>query len=101
MNISRYSFSRKIEMPDGKTIVGNSKYSSSIRKAVEAGFIKVKSVTLEENERLDGIAAQVYNDSSYWWVIAAASGIGWGLQVPPGVVLLIPVNIEEVYGYLS
>jgi hypothetical protein len=31
-----------------------------------------------------------------WWVIAAASGIGWGMQVPPGVILKIPTEPGDV-----
>jgi len=47
------------------------------------------------------LAGAIYQSSTYWWVIAAASGIGWGLQVPPGTVLRIPKNIGEVVGMLT
>jgi nucleoid-associated protein YgaU len=43
-----------------------------------------------EGERLDVLAGQIYNDARYWWVLAAASDIGWGMQVPPGTVIRIP-----------
>ena len=36
-----------------------------------------------------------YKDSRFWWVLAAASDIGWGLQVPPGTIINIP-NINQV-----
>jgi nucleoid-associated protein YgaU len=41
-------------------------------------------------ERLDTIAGVAYGDGRYWWVLAAASNIGWGLQVPPGTIIRIP-----------
>jgi len=39
---------------------------------------------------LDHLAATYYKDSRYWWVLAAASEIGWGLQLPPGTVIVVP-----------
>ena len=45
---------------------------------------------LRERERLDVLAGQIYGDARYWWVLAAASDIGWGLQVPPGTLIRIP-----------
>jgi nucleoid-associated protein YgaU len=41
-------------------------------------------------QRLDTIAGREYGDGRYWWIIAAASNIGWGLQVPPGTIIKIP-----------
>ena len=63
--------------------------------------ISITVVVLEEGQRLDQIAGVFYGDSSYWWAIAAASGIGWALQVPPGTVLRVPKNIGDVLGYLT
>ena len=45
---------------------------------------------------MDIIAGEVYGDAALWWVIAAASGIGWGLQVPAGTVLNVPTRLEQV-----
>lgn len=45
------------------------------------------------SDRLDLLADQYYNDSSKWWVIALANGLGKGtLMVPPGIQLRIPAN---------
>ena len=101
MTFSRYTFSKKITLPDGKVIIPSSRNINLIRKAVENGAISTKTLIISENERLDKISAISYGNSNYWWIIAAASGIGWSLQVPPGVVICVPNNLEQIYGYIS
>ncbi len=54
-----------------------------------------KSIT-KEGQRLDILAGKIYGNSGLWWVIAAASGIGWGLQVPAGTVIIMPNKLEDV-----
>ena len=61
-----------------------------IRSAISTGALTYREATLTEMQRLDVIAGIEYGNSSYWWIIAAASNIGWGLQVPPGTSLKIP-----------
>lgn len=101
MSFSRYSFSeRKIDI-DGKEYISVSKASYRVFKAVELGLLGCDVKLLEEGERIDTIAGNYYGNSSYWWVIAAASGIGYALQVPPGTVLRIPNNLSEVFGVLN
>jgi hypothetical protein len=95
MAMSRYSFARKI--PDG---ISASNASYLIFKAVTSGLIKSQSIIMEEGKRLDQIAGESYGDAGYWWVIAAASGIGWGMQVPPGTLVKIPNSLEKVIGLL-
>ena len=83
-------------------VLGAGKYTgttnamSKIRRAVERGSLACTPHILKEAERLDIIAGKVYGNSKLWWVIAAASGIGWALQVPPGTVLYIPKNLDEI-----
>jgi len=93
MAINRYSRSDGIK---GGEALGTGRASQTIYWAVVNGGINVARRTVKEGERLDTIAGKVYGDSSMWWVIAAASGIGWGMQVPPGIVITIPTDLNQV-----
>lgn len=97
MSIGRYSFVKKIR--NGK-YYGTAYTTALIFNAIEKGQIDYITVELKEKQRLDHIAGSVYQNSEYWWIIAAASGIGWGLQVPPGTILRIPTSIENVMSVL-
>ena len=82
-------------------ILGGSQYGTSlainaIKAAVAAGQLSVRIQTMQGEERLDVIAGRIYGDSQNWWIIAAASGIGWALQVPPGTRLVIPIDLAQV-----
>ena len=55
---------------------------------------------MTETDRLDTLAGSVYGDGRLWWVIAAASGIGWWTQVPSGTLVLIPTDLTEVEAQL-
>jgi hypothetical protein len=85
----------------GTTILGaGTKYGTStsvqqIRVAISSGAIRCTEQVMTEMKRLDVIAGEAYGDSSLWWVIAAASNIGWGMQVPPGVLVKIP-RIDDI-----
>ena len=70
-------------------------------KAVQQGRISCRSYTTKQSERLDIIAGNYYGDGTLWWVIAAASGIGWNRQVPPGTYLAIPKNLAEINNLLG
>jgi hypothetical protein len=97
MSIGRYNFVKKIR---GGKYFGTSYASTIIFNGVERGLIDYTTIELKEKQRLDHLAGVVYNDSSYWWVIAAASGVGWGLQVPAGTVIRIPSSLENVMSVL-
>jgi len=98
MTISRYSFVRRT---DRGRIIGKSDASFRVYRAVETGALSSTIKILEEGERLDQLAGLYYQDSSLWWVISAASGIGWALQAPPGTRLRIPTNLGDVFSVLS
>jgi hypothetical protein len=93
MPTSRYSRTPIIGSP-GR--LATSDYVSTIRSAVSSGAVAHTESVLLEGQRLDHLAAKQYGDARYWWVIAAASGIGWALQAPPGTRLLIPISLEQV-----
>jgi len=94
MATSRYEFTRRIK---GGRAIGTIKGLRKLYFGVNRGVIPSRSVTIKEGQRLDHIAGRAYGDSGLWWVIAAASGIGWGLQVPPGTILKIPIDLSKVF----
>jgi hypothetical protein len=69
---------------------GTSASIERIRAAVKDGSISTETILLRGAERLDTLAGAIYGDAGYWWILSAASGIGWGLQVPPGTIIKIP-----------
>ena len=93
MPLKRYNRSDVIA---GGTRFGTSEYSVRIYQAVQQGRVQVIRHLSKEGERLDIMAGKMYDDATLWWVIAAASGIGWGLQVPPGTVISIPTDMGQI-----
>lgn len=100
MALSRYSFSSARKDSNGQDIIGISQSCYKIYNAIENGRINYSLHVLEQGERLDYLAGVNYGDSSLWWVIAAASGIGYALQVPPGTILRMPSSISQVFEVL-
>ena len=96
MAFSRYARTKSLTLAGGKKIVMCSKAYSRVNKAVKSGRLQSSQQVLKQGSRLDTISADVYGDAIYWWVIAAASGIGWQCQVPPGTVLRIPHSLDAV-----
>lgn len=95
MSISRYSSDNLVE---GGKLLSTNQSIQRLRDAVKSGNIKTTTQILRDGERLDVIAGKYYGDGRLWWVIAAASGVGWWLQVPPGTRIVIPTDISEVAG---
>lgn len=95
MSFSRYGTTPIIKR-DGKKFYLSSSVAAEIKRRIDAGQLPFETFTLSQGQRLDIVAANYYGDASYWWVIAAASGIGWQCQVPPGTVLKIPQSIDQV-----
>ena len=91
--IDRY---RRVPLVSGGRKLGTSRVAYALRRAVELDRITYRIHTLREGERLDILAGRFLGGGDLWWVIAAASGIGWALQVPPGTRLVIPTNIAQV-----
>lgn len=84
-----------------RIILGGKRYATpqgvvAIRRAVQSGVIPIVIHVTSDAERLDTIAGRKYGNGKLWWIIAAASGIGWALQVPPGTRLLVPTNLNDI-----
>ena len=67
-----------------------------LRRARDLGLIKTRDVILKESQRLDHLAFQHLGSAGLWWVLAAFSDIGWGMQAPPGTIVKIPLDMNAV-----
>jgi len=74
---------------------GTSQAIQVIREGIQNGTIRFTTRKVLQEQRLDSIAGEVYNEGRHWWAIAAASEIGWGLQVPAETIIRIP-NISDI-----
>jgi len=93
MAISRYNGAPRINFGNQQ---GTSNYVMLLRRSIKEGSIPIiGSVIATGSDRLDTLAGSIYGDAKYWWVLAAASDIGWGLQVPPGTVLNV-IDIQRI-----
>jgi len=98
MSFSRYS--RTPVLGFGSSY-GTGTAREAIQSAIASGQIATtNSFVVRGRERLDTIAGVVYGDGSYWWILAAASNIGWGLQVPPGTLIIVP-DLAQVAAIVS
>lgn len=79
---------------------GTSNSIPILRDNIAAGNIRITESVLDQGERLDILAGKYYGDSTLYWVIAAASDIGWVLQVPPGTRIVVP-NLEDFKRYIG
>lgn len=77
------------------TQYGTSESIVAIRNGLKQGTIGFTTRVLTEHERLDTIAGKVYGDGRLWWVLAAASNIGYSCQVPPGTIITVP-QLQDV-----
>jgi hypothetical protein len=97
MAISRYTFAPKINFGFQ---YGTSSSVENIRTAIQNGTISTTTIFLQEVIRLDVLAGKYYGDASYYWLIAAASNIGWSLQVPPNTQIVIP-DLQQALKFLG
>lgn len=94
---SRY---KKTPILDFGTSYGTSRSVTNIRLAIKSGLLPYAERLTQGAERLDTLAGQVYGNGKFWWILAAASDIGWGLQVPPGVIIKIP-KLDDVMSLVA
>ena len=93
--MSRYKSDNKLNRGAS---YGTAKMCNTLRRVYEAGNLTTTTVILGEGTRLDHVAFRYLGDPSYWWAIAAISGIGWGMQIPADTRLIVPININEIKG---
>ena len=55
---------------------------------------------MTDGHRLDTLAGLLLGNAKLWWIIAALSGIGWGLQVPAGTRITYPTDKSDVAEYV-
>lgn len=79
---------------------GTSNYINVIRTAVKNGTLPTKELVINESQRTDHLAGIIYGDGRLWWILAAASNIGYSLQVPPGTIILAP-SLEDVVALIG
>lgn len=97
MTIRRYGRTKVIGL---NFRYGTSQAIPVIRENIANGNIRYTEIVLEEGERLDYLAGREYNDGTLYWIIAAASDIGWSMQPPPGTRILIP-NLGDVARFVG
>lgn len=74
--------------------------SKKIRDGISNGNIDFVTRIVATGDRLDTMAGQQYGDSTLWWVIAAANGIGYAMQIKEGREIIIPTNIEQIAAFV-
>ena len=97
MALSRYKNDSAIK---GGKLLQSATAVMRIRRAIDSGSITLRGMVLKQDQRLDVVSGSVYGDSRFWWIIAAASDIGWAMQVPAGTRLNIPTELSEVEGVI-
>jgi len=91
--ISRYTNNSRIGL--GRQL-GTPENTLKLRTGIKNGSIPIiKTLIATGTDRLDSLAGTIYGDAKYWWVLAASSGIGWGLQISPGTIINI-VNLSDI-----
>ncbi len=93
MSVSRYYFTK----PVGSQFLATTTINSRIFNAVDAGQVPAKLGQISDGQRLDQIAFSEYGDASLWWIIAAASGISWPMQLQAGTYIRIPTNLDVIF----
>lgn len=88
--------SRYLSNRTKKTLDGRQVYAPKIYPNIPLRDDDVYVAT-ETGDRLDTLAYDYYNDSSLWWIIAAANNIHDApLGLKDGTILRIPLNYIEI-----
>jgi len=97
MTIQRYDTTSII----GGRSYGVADYIRAIHLAIAQNRLDYDTYVMKSSDRLDNLAAIHYGANDLWWVIAAASGIGWALQVPATTFIRIPTSLNQVIALLK
>ena len=88
MSVNRYQFTHK---HDEKDCYKTSRYPRQAKLPTDLYIIS------REQDRLDILSNEFYEDPRYWWVIAHANNLGKGtLDVPMGVQIRIPFPLTDL-----
>lgn len=89
--MKRYSSTLVKTRYDGKRVYGTTYYPTIIESDND------QIIIANENDSLDILAYRYYKDPTLWWILALANNLGKGrLSVPPGILLRIPTNINQI-----
>lgn len=61
--------------------------------------VKTKEYVYQVGDRLDHLAAKMFGDDQYWWVIALVNDVYYPFTsggVEPGTTLRIPLDVNDV-----
>lgn len=88
---SRYEKNKIKKLDDGRIV-----YRTKIYPNIPLQDSDIYAVT-QEGDRLDSIANQFYDDSSLWWIIAAANNIHDApIALADGTIIRIPSDYLSV-----
>jgi hypothetical protein len=100
MAISRYANNWPLNGIFGSFYESFDDYSF-IYDMIENNKIKTHEVIVRPGDRLDHIAFKEFGDGEYFWILALCNKIGFIPQVPPGTILQVPDNIDDVLLYFK
>ena len=87
-------YNRDLRIAGGK--LQTAQAVTRIRRARDFNLLETKQVVLTSSQRLDHLAHEYLGNSRLWWVLAALSDIGWGMQLPAGTIIVVPVDIGPI-----
>tara|TARA_B100000683_G_scaffold58843_1_gene56766 strand:- start:200 stop:487 length:288 start_codon:yes stop_codon:yes gene_type:complete len=89
--MSRYKTNKVKKLADGREV-----YRTKVYPQIPLRDDDIYVAT-QTGDRLDTLAAQYYNDSTLWWIIASANKVhNASLACEDGTVLRIPQNYIEI-----
>lgn len=80
----------------GGGLLQSAKSVAILRRARDFGLLSTRRMVLAQDQRLDHIAFKELGDPHAWWIIAALSDIGWGMQLPAGTILHLPTDLQVI-----